>query len=262
MAVRTERNGGAGGIQVIARAAALLRALKDERNGLTLSRLAQAVDLPRSTVQRIVGALLSEGLLMPAAVSGGVRLGPGITALAGEVQPGIVDIARPYLQSLCETTGETVDLAEFRTDHLIFIDQHLGRHRLCAVSAIGRVFPLHNSANGKACLALLPPAEARQAAAASMGTDGAGLDALLADVKQARAAQLAYDWEENAAGISAVGTAFRHRTGRVYAIAGPTPADRFAVAHEQIGQEVLRTRRMLLAAIEADAADARNAKVA
>ena len=150
-----------GGIQVIARAATILRVLKGKPAGLTLSQIAHDVDLPRSTVQRIVGALLSEELLAPVSVSGGVCLGPGITALAGEARPSIIEIARPYLMELRDATGETVDLAEFRHNHLFFIDQQLGGHRLCAVSGVGRTFPLHNSANGKACLALLPPAEAR-----------------------------------------------------------------------------------------------------
>ena len=45
------------GIQVIARAAAVLRALENEPAGLSLGKIAQRVDLSRSTVQRIVDAL-------------------------------------------------------------------------------------------------------------------------------------------------------------------------------------------------------------
>lgn len=237
-----------GGIQVIARAAAVLRALAAERGGMTLSRLAQEVELPRSTVQRIVGALLVEDLLMAATASGGVRLGPAITALAGEVRPGIVDVARPYLAALRDATGETVDLAEFRGDHLIFIDQHLGGHRLCAVSGVGRVFPLHNSANGKACLALLAPAQARRAALASLDGDTSRVDDVMAEVRAIGEAGLAYDWQQNAPGICAVGTAFRHGDGQIFAIAVPTPAERFDKAHEAIGREVLRTRKLLISA--------------
>jgi len=42
------------GIQVIARAATILRLLKINRSGLSLGQIAAQVDLPRSTVQRIV----------------------------------------------------------------------------------------------------------------------------------------------------------------------------------------------------------------
>ena len=44
----------ANGIQVISRAASILRALRDEPDGLSLGQIATRVELPRSTVQRIV----------------------------------------------------------------------------------------------------------------------------------------------------------------------------------------------------------------
>ncbi len=43
-----------GGIQVIARAAKILNALGEHPGGMSLGEIAHAVDLPRSTVQRIV----------------------------------------------------------------------------------------------------------------------------------------------------------------------------------------------------------------
>ena len=45
------------GIQLIARSAAILRTLRDHPNGVSLGQIAANVDLPRSTVQRIIGAL-------------------------------------------------------------------------------------------------------------------------------------------------------------------------------------------------------------
>jgi len=47
-------------VQVIARAATILRALEEENAGLSLGQIAQRVNLARSTVQRIVAALQSE----------------------------------------------------------------------------------------------------------------------------------------------------------------------------------------------------------
>jgi hypothetical protein len=41
-------------VQVIARAATILRALEEENSGLSLGQIAQRVNLARSTVQRIV----------------------------------------------------------------------------------------------------------------------------------------------------------------------------------------------------------------
>ncbi|NLY64963.1 MAG: helix-turn-helix domain-containing protein, partial [Alcaligenaceae bacterium] len=46
-----------GGIQVIARSGAILRALAANPQGISLATIANHVKLPRSTVQRIVNAL-------------------------------------------------------------------------------------------------------------------------------------------------------------------------------------------------------------
>ncbi|WP_325949077.1 helix-turn-helix domain-containing protein [Pseudomonas putida] len=65
------------GVQVIARAAAILNALGTE--GLSLGQIAIKVGLARSTVQRIVQALETEGLVT--AGRKGVKLGPTLARL-------------------------------------------------------------------------------------------------------------------------------------------------------------------------------------
>jgi hypothetical protein len=44
----------------------------------------------------------------------------------------VVELAHPYLKQLSIKTGETVDLALFRRDHMVFVDQIAGSHRLRA----------------------------------------------------------------------------------------------------------------------------------
>src|SRR3954447_15387416 len=124
-------------VQVIARAAAILRALEEETAGLSLGQIAQRVGLARSTVQRIVAALLAEKLVMAASPNGRVRLGPTILRLAASVRTDFVSVARPFLTKLSNELHETVDLATVKKDHLVFIDQVIGPQRLRTVSAVG-----------------------------------------------------------------------------------------------------------------------------
>ena len=137
---------------------AILRALEEQRRGLSLGQIAQRVALARSTVQRIVAALEAEKLLIAASPTGRVRLGPTILRLAASVRTDFVAIARPFLIKLSNELRETVDLATVRKDHLIFIDQVIGSQRLRTVSAVGETFPLYCTANGKAYLAQLDEA--------------------------------------------------------------------------------------------------------
>src|SRR3954452_14621335 len=130
-------------IQVIARAASILRALEKAKAGLSLGELGKLLGLPRSTVQRIVAALHSEKLVVPASPAGGVRLGPTVLALASSMRIDFIAFARPYMERLSHELRETVDLSAIRNDHLVFLDQVVGPQRLRTVSAVGEKFPLH-----------------------------------------------------------------------------------------------------------------------
>src|ERR1700735_5297633 len=70
-----EKSGGLG-VQVIARAASVLRALEGRPEGLSLGQIAREVGLARSTVHRIVAALANEDFVAEAQPGRGVRIGP------------------------------------------------------------------------------------------------------------------------------------------------------------------------------------------
>lgn len=145
-----------GGIQVIARAASISSSLESEPQGLSLGDIAARVDLPRSTVQRIVAALVEQRVLMSASSKARVKLGPRLVQLGAAADVGTEKIARPLMHELSRVADETVDLSVLRNDTAVFVEQIQGMQRLVAVSAVGTAFPLHCTANGKALLALMP----------------------------------------------------------------------------------------------------------
>jgi DNA-binding IclR family transcriptional regulator len=110
------------GIQVIGRAAAILRILRDASKGLSLGQIAERVGLARSTVQRIVSALQDEQLIIMIG-NGGFRLGPEVTRLAEAVHFDIVEVCRPFLLDLASASGETADLSVMRGGKIIFLDR-------------------------------------------------------------------------------------------------------------------------------------------
>src|SRR4051812_44839281 len=221
-----------GGVQVIARAAQILRALDGEPHGLSLSQLSERLDLPRSTVHRVVSALSAEGLLASASPNGRVRLGPEIARLALASRRELRLELRPHLQRLFDRLNETVDCAVLDGDHLRFIDQIPAPHRLRAVSAVGATFPLHCTANGKAVLASLDdeavkalvPARPSRYTPATIGRRSE----LLEELAEVRRTGVALDREEHTEGISAGGFAVRDVSGTIAAISVPMPTQRFA----------------------------------
>ncbi len=217
------------GIQVIARAAAVLRALKGEQTGLSLGQIAKRVGLARSTVQRITSALMDEDFIVTSPRGGGLILGPALSALAGAAQYNIVEHCRLLLNEITQKTGETTDLAVMRGIGMVFLDQVPGTHRLTTVSKVGEVFPLTTTANGKACLAQLPEVEAIKLATKEWTRTGvqADISALLHELADVRSRGLAYDLDEHAIGVSAIGFAFTDWHGELHAISVPVPSSRF-----------------------------------
>jgi DNA-binding IclR family transcriptional regulator len=253
MATDTDSTG-TGGIQVIARAARVLRALEGQHQGLSLSQLAKQTALPRSTIHRLLGALEAEGFVVPAPPNGRMRLGDELLRLGGSAKPDIQVIARPIMERLFRALGETVDLAVLEGDHLRFVDQIATPHRLRAVSSVGAVFPLHCTANGKAVLAsmsdedvvrLLPESLPRHTARTITSRR-----ALLDELAVVRADGVALDCEEHTEGISAAGFALPtpSRTPSLYtaAITVPMPTTRFDEQREKLRgvlKEALREAR-------------------
>ena len=224
---------GVAGIRVIARAADILRSLSKHQDGLTLGEIAQLVNLPRSTVQRIVKALEEVNLVIAASPAGGVRLGPALLALAASAKQFSIDeFAKPLILQLSKDTGETIDLAIMGTDKAVVVDQIPGTHPLVAVSEKGSSLPLHCSASGKVLLAMLP--EERLARimnripfASLTGNSTTSRARLEQEIESIRRTGIAYDREEFRTGICAVATGVRGPGNEIAAISIPVPADRF-----------------------------------
>jgi DNA-binding IclR family transcriptional regulator len=234
----------ASAIQVIARAGHILRALAEESRGLSLSDLAARVELPRSTVHRIITALESEGLVAAASPNGRYQLGPELFRLAAGAHSELGIDFRPVLRTLSAETNETVDLSVLIGDRVSFIDQVAAPQRLRAVSAIGASFPAHCTANGKALLACYSDAFLRRLLPAQLPavtpntiTDR---EQLLEQIATIRSRGVAVDREEHTVGICAVGAALQDAHGPVAALSVPVPTQRFTGNEATLIEALLR----------------------
>lgn len=241
------------GIQVVRRAAAILRALEGEPNGLLLPEIANRAGLPQSTVQRIVKALEEEQLLESAGPRAGFRIGPTIMRIGANSDVDVVAIAHPLLVRLSDELEETVDLSTLKDGRAYFLDQVVGNARLAAVSAVGDSFPLHCTANGKVLLASLSKTRRRQILPPVLEPFTASTivdhEKLEAEARKIQKSQLAYDLEEHTEGICAIATAFTDGVGRSFAISIPIPTARFAKREEEALQGLMETRAKLMGSI-------------
>lgn len=237
------------GVQVIARAADVLRALEGKPDGLSLGEIARTVGLARSTVQRIVAALANEDFVAEAQPGRGVRIGPGLTRIAASFSSNFSEILRPHLVVLRDDVEETVDLSILSGGSAIFIDQIVGRQRLIAISGIGERFPLHCTANGKAILSCIAkqdePALIDKSVAEHPEGPLADRARLSGELEIIRRTHLAFDFGEHSVGISAVGVAVTDPFGRPIAVSIPAPTHRFNERQEFLAATLLKFRDKL-----------------
>jgi DNA-binding IclR family transcriptional regulator len=231
----------AGGIQVIGRAAEILRLLQSSPGGLAQAEIAQRVGLARTTVHRILGALEHEGLVASSGARARYRLGPEIPRLAEAARHALVVAVRPHLERLSRALNETVDLSVLERDHVTFVDQVVAPRRLQAVSAVGASFPAYCCANGKALLADLGDDAVRATLPEELErltpNTITGRARLIEELARVRETGVAFDHEEHHEGISAAG-AVVHGAWGTAAVSVPMPTQRFTGREEDLAAEL------------------------
>lgn len=243
---REIEDGGPGGVQVVARVANVLRLLHAHPGGLTQGELSDELDLPRTTVHRLIQALLAEEFVVPAALRGRYRLGPGLSRLARGARRELVGLLHPRLAALSRQLGETTDLAELQQAKVLFIDQVEAPNVLRAVSGVGASFPLHSTSVGKAALAQLTPEGVRRQLPRTLPAFTPNTLTKRADlerqVDEARETGVAWDHEEHTVGITSVATALTTPGDSIITIGVPMPTARAHSHGPELVEALLQAR--------------------
>lgn len=233
-------------MSAIGRAAAVLRALAETPNAMSLAELGVATGLARSTVHRIVQELEREHLVLAMDRGAGHRLGPGVLKLTASTYAHLAASMRPALLSLAAGVEENVDLAVWSGSDVVVVDQVSSSQRLQAVTEVGGIFPAHASCVGKVLLAGMDDETIRDLLRGELtrftSNTLTDIDALLADVEQTRRTGLSFDREEHDLGISAVAISVRSPMGMQQAVAIVAPTHRFELRIDQYVAALTRLR--------------------
>lgn len=143
------------GTQAVTRAISLLKSFSDSQPEWNLHELAEANGLNRSTTYRLLAALENEGFVTRQPESRIYRLGPELIALGGCAlrSSDLRSVARPTVQALAETTGESATLEVMAGDQVIVIDETSGQHVVGMSQDVGSRLPVHATSTGKVLLA-------------------------------------------------------------------------------------------------------------
>ncbi|MGO1320147.1 MAG: IclR family transcriptional regulator [Galactobacter sp.] len=208
----------------VVRAIHILRVLAAQDHPQTVTEVAQAVDLPRPTVFRLLVTLEEEGIVDRQDTL--YSLGWDLARIAGSVDPASTLVPRVsgIVADLAEELGETVTLSLRRGRYGLDLVDQANPHVIGVEMSqmFGQKWPLHASSTGKLLLAELPDEQVRAATGPKLAaltaktiTDHA---ALAAELDQIRSQGWAMTDQELEQDIVSVAVPIRDSAGALIAI--------------------------------------------
>ena len=210
-------------ILVLQKIKQVLECFTIEAPELSLQQITKATGLPPSTCQRLVHNLVREGFLDRD--DDRFRIGLGLVrwAAPGSFGLDLVQLTRPILRDLRDTTGETACLyvrdGGFRT--VVALAET--RHVVMRLFMVGMVMVLHAGSAGKVFMAYDPAA---RRAAVSQGltrlTPRTTVDIDLLDTQLAEVRELGYaaSFEERDSGAASISAPVFGMSGELVAVLG------------------------------------------
>lgn len=219
------------GTAALEKAFDLLETIGLAPEGLDTQQLAAQMNLPRSTLYRLLGMLVDRGMVRRDPTSKRYRLGFRYLEMVrgAWLEPDLVAAASFELRALRDLTGETTYLAIRDSDQVLSLERCDGAHSHRSAAAMGQSKPMHCTGQGKAILSAMPDNERRELLKRMQLVQLTPLtitdrDTLLIELDVTRARGYAIDDEEIAMGIRCVAAPVVDAAGQVrgaLSIAGP-----------------------------------------
>jgi len=218
-------------VQSVSRSLRILEAMGRSDNPQSLAEITDAVQLPKTTVHRLLETLQCEGYVEQNPITRQFLLSSKILELAASFlgRLDVREVARPILMELWQQSQETVHLGLLDNGEVLYVEKLESPHTIRMYSEIGRRAPLHCTGLGKALLANLPTEEIEQIVARrglQRYTENTLVDqiSLLEEIATIRSRGVAFDNEEHEKSVRCVAAPVFDAQGRVIAaisIAGP-----------------------------------------
>lgn len=141
-----------GQVRSLTRALSIMEQLARNPDGMSLTEVSEATELPPSTTHRLLTTLEAERFVRPDPNGGQWRIGVAafFVGSAFSRSRDTLTLVRPYIKRLMEVSGETSNLFVESDGEAVCIGQIESRHAMRAITGIGGRITLHTSAAGKA----------------------------------------------------------------------------------------------------------------
>ncbi len=177
---------------------------------------------PKATLYRLLQTLVNQTLLSHDSETGTYSLGLRLIRLAHTAweSASLAPIARPFVEQLAASAGESVHLAQLDNGQVIFVEKLKATDRFETLAQVGKVAPAYCTGVGKAMLAFIAPKRLdivlRQQSffPYTPGTH-ASAETLLDELSEIRRDGIAFDREEHEVGIVSIAAPIFLTNGRV-----------------------------------------------
>ena len=221
-----------------------------------LLELSKGLNLNKTTVHRILNSLICMNYVKQDPETLKYSLSFKICGIANQIlaQNNIIDLARPYIKSLAEQTGETVHLVEVDGINAVYIDKvEASQSAVRLVSMVGKTIPLYCSGVGKALMADMSDEKIKaiwEQSEIHKLTDYTitDFDEFMNLIGEIRKNGYSLDNEENELGVRCIAVSLKSFHGKPkYAISVSAPKDRMTDEHIKLYQPlILETKKRIL----------------
>ena len=142
-------------IQSLARGLKILSLLSQSPDGISITELAEYLDVDKGSASRLVSTLSSYGYVEKDELTRRYHVGSQVVSLSRSVLTRLPmrEAAKPYLRQMMQRTGECAHLAIPAQGKVMYIDQVESPVTLRVNAQVGTMNPLHCTALGKVLLA-------------------------------------------------------------------------------------------------------------
>ncbi len=234
----------------VQKASLLLDVLSRHPRPMSVSDVARAAGIPKSSAHSLLATLANSGLVYRSGVTRDYTLGSWLVELASRFLEGVglIELFTDAARGFVEATSETVQLGLLENTEVVYLARVEGALPIQLASRVGTRIPASTTAMGKAAMSMLTSHEIRRryhgVRSLPVMTDHSlrTVNDLLVELEHIRASDgLAVDNEESGVGLRCFGVPLFEFSGICYAASttltatGHTEEEERAIANALMG---------------------------
>lgn len=195
----------------------ILDCFEDDYQEIGIKEIAEMIDMPQSSVYRIIQSLEFIGMIFQDKENKKYRLGPKVMQMSDKVEclEKQKAIAIRYMERMNAECDENVNLAIADCDHIVNIHKVECSHLLRPNFVSGQKYEIYSTSLGKVLLTELSTAELRWVYEEHQNEIGRSFEDFKAEIDQVKVQGYAVDEEEFNEGLRCVGVPIYGKGGKI-----------------------------------------------